>query len=171
MNHLINQLASNKKYTHVCLVGDFNYKDIDWKKWSTPHPETSSEERFLEALRDSFLYQHVLEPTRRRGSDEPSTLDLILTGEEEQISDLSYIAPLGKSDHSVLLFEFNCYLDTKVPSARYKYNKADYKTMEREITQSEWQEEFIRNAGFNTVDTNWYNLKGMLLEMRDMFRK
>ena len=83
MNQLINQLASNKKYTHVCLVGDFNYKDIDWKKWSTPHPETSSEERFLEALRDSFLYQHVLEPTRRRGSDEPSTFKLFLTGEEE----------------------------------------------------------------------------------------
>ena len=70
MNHLINQLASNKKYTHICLVGDFNYKDIDWKKWSSPHPETSSEEKFLETLRDSFLYQHILEPTRRRGSDD-----------------------------------------------------------------------------------------------------
>lgn len=169
MNQLINQLASNKKYTHVCLVGDFNYKDIDWKKCSSPHPEASSEERFLEALRDSFLYQHVLEPTRRRGSDEPSTLDLILTGEEEQISDLNYIAPLGKSDHSVLLFNFNCYLDTKIPSATFKYNKADYKTMGKEITQSEWQGKFIQNAGFNTVDTNWNNLKGMLLEMRDKY--
>ena len=41
--------------------------------------------------------------------------------------------------------------------------------MEREITQIEWQEKFIQNAGFNTVDTSWYNLKGMLLEMRDKY--
>ena len=169
MNHLINQLASNKKYTHICLVGDFNYKDIDWKKWSSPHPETSSEEKFLETLRDSFLYQHILEPTRRRGSDEPSLLDLVHTGEEEQISELSYTAPLGKSDHSVLLFNFNCYLDTKVPTSRFNYDKVDYKSIEWEITRGEWQEQFIQNAGFNSVEDNWNNLKEMLLGMRDKY--
>ena len=82
LNTLVNHPALNRKYSHICLVGDFNYKDINWHQWSTSHPEDSNEERFTEALRDSFLYQHVLEPTRKRGSDEPSTLDLILTGEE-----------------------------------------------------------------------------------------
>ena len=79
--------SQTKRNTHICLTGDFNFK-INWQQWSTSYPEHSKEEIFLETLRDSFLYQHVLEPTRRRGTNEPSILDLILTKEESQIQDL-----------------------------------------------------------------------------------
>ena len=96
-----------------CLTGDFNFH-INWHQWSTPFSSRSKEELFLETLRNSFLYQHVLEPTRRRGTNEPSTLDLVLTSEENQVSDLTYHAPLGKSDHSILSFNFNCYLNIKL---------------------------------------------------------
>ena len=43
--------------------------------------------------------------SRKRGNDEPSTLDLILTDEEMQVSEVKYLAPLGKSDHSTILFD------------------------------------------------------------------
>ena len=83
----------NKKYSHKCIVGDFNYKDINWENWSTPHDNTKEDEQFLEALRDTFFYQHVDEPTRARGTDTPSLIDLILTEEESQVSNISYLSP------------------------------------------------------------------------------
>ena len=83
LNALVHHIASDKKYSHICLTGDFNFK-INWQQWSTPYPENSKEE----TLRDSFLYQHVLEPTRRRGTNKPSILDLIFTKEESQIMEL-----------------------------------------------------------------------------------
>ena len=55
---------------------------INWEHWSTPHDETKEYEKFLEAFRDAFFYQHVNEPTRARGTDEPSLIDLILSNEE-----------------------------------------------------------------------------------------
>ena len=113
LNALVHRLSDNKRYSHVCFTGDFNFH-INWHQWSTPFSSRSKEELFLETLRNSFLYQHVLEPTRRRGTNKPSTLDLVLTSEENQVSDLTYHAPLGKSDHSVLSFNFNCYLNIKL---------------------------------------------------------
>ena len=169
LNILVNTLALNKRYSHLCLVGDFNYKDINWENWSTPHLDESDEEKFIKALRDSFLYQHVLEPTRKRGTDKPSTLDLILTGEEAQVSDLEYRAPLGKSDHSVLSFSFNCYLEMKTAGNNFIYDKADYEAMRRELDASEWQEKFIQKANNTNVEESWKDLKANLLALRNKY--
>jgi len=46
------------------------------------------EEKFLETIRD-FLFQHILEPTRCRGTDDLSTIDLILTDEKNQMTGLT----------------------------------------------------------------------------------
>ena len=37
---------------------------------------------FLEAIRDCFLHQHIIEPTRGRGDARPTTLDLLFSNEE-----------------------------------------------------------------------------------------
>lgn len=89
----------SKSYSHICLLGDFNYKDIIWKSWSTSHGETSEEMKFIETVCDSFLFQCIEEPTNIRGIDVPSLLDLLLTNEEFQGSDIAHYAPVGKSDH------------------------------------------------------------------------
>ena len=73
--------------------------------------------------------QHVLEPSKKRGYDEPSTLDLILTGEEAQISDLNYHRPLGKGDHTVLSFYFDCYVSHGQSSDKFIFNKADFEAI------------------------------------------
>ena len=126
LNRLIRTLSEDKRYSHKCIVGDFNFPTINWKNWTTPHMEESKEEQFLEALRDSFLFQHVDEPTRCRGADEPSLIDLILTSENNQISDMKFLSPLGKSDHSVLVFSFKCYAELKATSKRFIYHSADF---------------------------------------------
>ena len=52
-----------KNYSHRCIVGDFNFKNINLSTWTTPCNENSTETSFIEAVRDSYLYQHVEETT------------------------------------------------------------------------------------------------------------
>jgi hypothetical protein len=56
-------------------AGDFNFPKIDWKNWLTKGDKIS--ENFVESIRDSYMFQHVMENTRMRENCEPSTLDLI----------------------------------------------------------------------------------------------
>ena len=69
-----------------------------------PVERTVAEVVFLEAVRDSYLYQHVEHATRKRGNDDPSLIDLIFTDEEMQVSDVSHHSPLGKAQcHNIQL--------------------------------------------------------------------
>ena len=151
-----------------CLTGDFNFH-INWHQWSTPFSSRSKEELFLETLRNSFLYQHVIEPTRRRGTNEPSTLDLVLTSEENQVSDLTYHAPLGKSDHSVLSFNFNSYLNIKLTTKRFLYDKANYGAMKIAMDKDNWLQIFIRDADQLDVNDCWAMLKTKLHHLRNQY--
>ena len=66
------------------LLGDFNVPYIDWVN-RVPEPRARKIEKdFLESITDNLMYQHVMEHTRIRGPQK-STLDLILTKEEEDI--------------------------------------------------------------------------------------
>ena len=120
------------------MAGDFNYKGINWESWTTKWGKSSEPGGFVEAIRDAFLFQHVLEPTRKRGSDEPSILDLILTNEELQVSSLVHSSPLGKSDHDVILFNYHAYLDETKPKTVRSYGKGDYLKMREKILQENW---------------------------------
>ena len=80
----------------------------------------------LKVLETVFLYQHVNKPTRGRGSDTPSCIDLVFSNEEQMVSNLTIGAPLGKSDHSVIIFDFICQTIGTPPKAWYRYEKADY---------------------------------------------
>ncbi|KAH3725494.1 hypothetical protein DPMN_051338 [Dreissena polymorpha] len=48
----------------------------------------------------------MTEPTRWRGSNDPSVLDLIITADENAIEEIEFQSPLGKSDHSAILFRY-----------------------------------------------------------------
>ena len=168
LNQLLKDL-SGKAFSHICLVGDFNYRDINWNTWTTPHADTSKEFKFIEAARDSFLFQHVQEPTRARGNDDPSLIDLIFTNEELQVSDVVHHAPLGKSDHSVITFNYHCYLDFSKPKKFYQYHKADFEGMIKELESTNWKEEFMVEAKDKSPEELWNLLKRKLIELRDKF--
>ena len=92
LTSLLKTLSKNKKYTYKCFVGEFNFKDIKWPSMSTHKDEESKETKFIETIQDYFLYQHVTPPkTRCRSTDRPSTIDLVLTNEEQQIGNLNAI--------------------------------------------------------------------------------
>ena len=127
---------SDKTYSHRCVVGDFNLKDIDWSNWTTKHNSGSLEQKFLNKLDDDFWYQHVDKATRHRGSDRPSLLDLVLTNEANHVTDIVYDSPLGKSDHSTLVFQFSCYAEFNTTKERHNYQKGDYNGMIDDLKNS-----------------------------------
>ncbi|CAG2200123.1 unnamed protein product [Mytilus edulis] len=95
--NLLTTEACNKGYSHILIMGDYNYPEMNWDSWNSPGESTESNEyRFLENLQENFLFQHVTRPTRWRGTNTPHTLDLILTNEENMVSNLEYQSPLGK---------------------------------------------------------------------------
>ena len=139
LNQLVNA-ASDSNSSHLLMMGDFNYKFIDWE---TTFSEIAVEQTFLDNLVDKGLHQHVREPTRQRGRNEPSILDLVITKEESNVDEISYNSPLGKSDHSLLTFRFRCYADNCEEEEQeiWLYKKADYATMKEEFSLWDYEGE------------------------------
>lgn len=75
------ELCSTGSYTHICLMGDSNDPHINWNLQTTTEAEYSYESKLIHTTQDCLLYQHVDQPTRARGTDIPSILDLILTND------------------------------------------------------------------------------------------
>ena len=101
----VSQLAVTKG-SRLLVLGDFNYGKIDWEEF-VPHGDSDSwEAKFLDCIQGNYLYQHVREPTRVRGTDKPSRLDLVFTQNFLEIECMDYGPPFGKSDHCVLSMNF-----------------------------------------------------------------
>ncbi len=151
---MLNDYVQNKNYSHVLITGDFNLKHIDWNNWSSPSSNMKEEgNTFLEWMRDNFLYQHVDTPTRGRDNQKSNILDLIITNEENMVTDLEHLSPLGKSDHELLYFRFNSYV-TRNPSFQSKlcYDKGNYDKMRSDLSLIDWQTEL---NSFDNVDDQW----------------
>ena len=161
--------ASEKNHSHKCIMGDFNYGHINWKTWDTTESDNSDEAHFLETLQDSYLHQHVEKPTRRRGNDEPSLLDLVLTNESMQVSNLRHFSPLGKSDHDVLVFDYHAYLDFTKPKEQYQYENGDFEAMKNDPTNSNWLDDFVASGQTSSVEDLWRKLKRKIFELRDKY--
>lgn len=129
-NSITNMCSTN--HSHKLICGDFNTPGVDWRNW-TSHGEPAH--LLLDTLRDSYLFQHITEPTRLRGTDNPSLLDLVLTNEELMISETSYRSPLGDSDHVVLTFHYQCYVVcSRERVLRYLHHRGNYTKMRRDLS-------------------------------------
>ena len=111
LNKMLKEI-SNLKYHHT-VIGDVNYKDIDWHHNLCVSSATCGDFLFLEAVRDAYLTQHIEVPTRGRGSDRPTTLDLLITNDDALVDDLIVGAPVSKSDHAVISAKIVCDLELK----------------------------------------------------------
>ena len=122
--------------SHVLLGGDFNQSDIDWREGTTPKCEASPGAIFMEFVHDSFLFQHVSEPTHFRGTQTPTLIDLVFSNEENMVQNVTYKQPLGKSHHVCIYFDFICYAERTVTSSDtiYNYRKADYEGMRKHVS-------------------------------------
>ena len=143
---LINEI-DDSKYDHKIIVGDFNLPKIDW---NSDGGETGYEKEFKDCTKNCYLHQHIQNPTRARGTNQPSLIDLVLTNDPECLKEVRYESPLGKSDHAVLVLDTNLITkaDEKRKPKRYIYIRGDYESMKEELNK-EWEETF---KGMNTQD-------------------
>ena len=62
------------RYSHINLMLGVNYRDTNWSSWTILHNKESKEASLIEAIRGCYLHQQLLEPTRSRGSNNPSSI-------------------------------------------------------------------------------------------------
>lgn len=62
---------------------------------------------------ESMLVQWITGNTRLRCHDEPSTLDLVFTRGLDDIKDVKYLLPLGKSDLIVIAIDCTKEMERK----------------------------------------------------------
>ena len=125
------------KFDKVCLVGDFNYPNINWEGTN----EGQKECKFIDSINDAFLVQMVTKPTRHREGQQSNLLDLVLVNDDQMISDITHYAKLGKSDHDVLLFDLYIPKEkqpTEEMKSEYMYKKGNYKQMNEEAQDYDW---------------------------------
>ena len=86
---------------------------------------------------DSFLYQHVSEPTNYRATQNPTLIDLVFTNEEGMVKNLIHEQPVGKSHHVCIYFDYLCYTENQASQneVRYNYMKANYDEMRKFMTE------------------------------------
>ena len=124
------------------ICGDMNFRDINWEDLSDNGSVDSKEFKFIEATRDAYMKQHIDKPTRCRGSVSPSLLDLIITRDDSDVTDIKIESPIGKSDHAVISCLLLCnYVNITRTKTRFHYGKADYSEMKR-VMDIDWKTEF-----------------------------
>ena len=134
LNDMIQELHLSS-YSHILLLGDFNYPELEWSSGGSVGSYSQSTTSFIDAVNDSFLYQHVEFPTRHRPNQTPNILDLIFTNEESIVEQVTERAPLGKSDHVVINIKLRCYIEVAdIVSTRHQYEKVDFDKMNKSLT-------------------------------------
>ncbi|RYA66063.1 endonuclease/exonuclease/phosphatase family protein, partial [Enterobacter cloacae complex sp. 2DZ2F20B] len=94
----LSELASNNN--KVFIFGDFNLPDVKWPL-EMSHNYSGSSQLLVDLLLSHHLIQLVDQPTRYRAGQQPSTLDLIITSDDDLLANLEYLDPVGNSDHVV----------------------------------------------------------------------
>ena len=109
------------------VAGDFNYPDINWDTVEPVKHSEHTSQKVIDAVRNSFLHQHVSQPTIYRHEQNPITRDLVLTSEENTINHINYLPGLGMSDHVSIFFKQNVYIaKPEHTEPNFHYNKNDY---------------------------------------------
>ncbi len=158
LNESLIKLSRNK--SHILVAGDFNYPEIEWKEGISPQDPNNKAARFMEATRDAFLTQHVLDPTHFRNNQVPNVLDLVFTNEDNMISIIEHLAPLGKSHHQVLKFNYKCYTVAKTcVEKKFCFIKGDYNMMQLLLNKQNWD---VMNE--MSGKKSWNHLEAILQE-------
>ena len=135
----------------VCVMGDFNFPNIDWELGSAQpgksSDETHSADLLLKFMSDNFLNQYVLMPTR-----ESNILDLFLTNDGNLVTNVKS-TKTDLSDHNLIeiMLASNPAHDkdnSKQKRARFTedsfrsldFQKANFEEIGEKISAIDWEQ-------------------------------
>ena len=131
--YLLEKLKDISSHNKI-IFGDFNFPNIDWKTWTGKDEDSMN---FIKSIRNGFLNQYIESPTRARGTDIPSILDLVLTDNPDLIDELSINSPIGKSDHAVIEISINNHHKKEIDSKiSYNFEKADFPEINNKLKKT-----------------------------------
>ena len=118
--------AAATRCNNVCIMGDFNYRNIDWVN----NVGDSEAEEFLDVINDNFLRQLVNVPTR-----ENNILDLILTDRDDLVNNLEVGGRLGNSDHEEIRFniKWECRLKNENKALVPDFRRGNYEALRKHL--------------------------------------
>ena len=104
---------------------------------------------FLNLVQNSFLTQHVLEPTRGE-----NVLDIVLSSQKEFVDNVKICEPLGWGDHNQINFIIKVK-EERNRKIRYrkKIHKGRYKDMRKYLAKIDWN-----NTLENKTATECWNI-------------
>ena len=149
---MLESLSINKP-RNLIILGDFNFPSIDWSSSTCIGSATTVQQKFLDILQENFWQQLIDQPTRVRGTDRPSILDLLITNESSLIDKIDYTPPLGNSDHLMLEIQ-TCCNPAKVTTTReiLDIRRADFDKLRAEMDLN-WDSLFDQHPG--NTDEHW----------------
>ena len=142
-NKMLIEMSNLPNYTFKYCFGDFNYNKIQWTPDPIPPNENAvdtAELKFVECIRDTYMYQHISKPTRYREGNRPTIDDLIFSSEANSVTSVTHLSSLGKSDHEAIQCKINIKPVTrKNTKATYCYDRGDYEKM-RNMLNIDWNQ-------------------------------
>ena len=101
-------------------------------QWNSLESTGSEDQKFLFLIQDSFLTQHVLEPTRGE-----NVLDIVLSSQKELVDNVKILEPLGNSDHNQIHFDINVKSESKNKKTyKRNFHKGNYKDMRKYLNNT-----------------------------------
>ena len=98
-------------HSHLLLLSDFKVLDVMWDQGVSDDVLSS---RLRHLVQEEGWTQHVRKPTRYCAGQKPSLLDLRFPREPHLVDRIQSSAPLGKSDHVILKFDYPCFWTCKL---------------------------------------------------------
>lgn len=144
---------------NILILGDFNLPHIKWPLTRNDYRNTA-DDLFIDMYLESNLSQFVDRPTRYRVLNNPSILDLVLSNDENLVTEIKYDQPIGKSDHLTLQVSLQLYvhLEQKHYQPRRNYWKANYNEINRYIENFDLTELSVETS----IEGKWSIFKDML---------
>ena len=140
-NKVPNTLVQSIPHNSI-LIGDFNYPEIDWPTLSCSQ---NPDKQFLDVVNDKFLTQHVNFPTNLTaqpdGSVTRTTIDLVLTNNDNLIGSVKPLGHLGASHHTMIMVEMLAPTHNETVQLVPNYKKADFAAMRERISVIDWTAE------------------------------
>ena len=154
-----------KKLPSAHVLGDFNFKDIDWPDRLSKSGSTLSQSEgqiLIDIMNDHGLEQMVHFPTR-----EKNTLDLILTTLPGQFQDVH--SPDKLSDHDIISGTLKMFIPPiKKPRRKvYLYQKGDYESMRKDTLQFSKEKYFNGHSDTRSVQENFDLLTSFIQDSAD----
>ena len=153
--------ADKKNPNRLYILGDFNIKEINWRNNIVHSHNNSYAYKMYDTINQLFLTEIIQEPTRIRVNQNSSTLDWILTHNEDDIYNMEIGSPLGKSDHAVITFNINNVSDIQEQKRKYNYYKGDYMSINNKIKNTNWIETFHNK----NIEDSWNLFATIILDM------